>query len=50
MLFLAKFKRFIYMNKDADIAYDSFKKCNYFLLLFKRTDTNVGKTSGVCGK
>src|SRR6266699_180528 len=39
MLFLAEFKRFMRMNRDAEIARDSFKKCNYFLSLFKGMDT-----------
>ena len=39
MPFLAEFKRFMHMNRDVDIAPDSFKKCNYFLSLFEGTDT-----------
>ena len=27
------------MNRDAEIAHDSFKKCNYFLSLFEGMDT-----------
>jgi len=38
MPFLTEFKRFMCMNKDADITYNPFKKCNYFLSLFKGMD------------
>ena len=39
MPFLAEFKQFMCMNRDVEIACDSFKKCNYFLSLFEGTDT-----------
>ena len=29
----------MHMNRDAEIARDPFKKCNYFLSLFEGTDT-----------
>jgi hypothetical protein len=37
--FLAEFRRFMNMNRDADIARDPYKKCNYFLSLFEGSDT-----------
>jgi hypothetical protein len=37
--FLAEFKRFMRINRDADIAKDPFKKCNYFLAFFTGPDT-----------
>jgi hypothetical protein len=39
MAFLSQFKRFMKMNRDADIAKDPFKRCNYFLSLLDGPDT-----------
>jgi hypothetical protein len=39
MSFLAEFKRFMCINRDADIAKDPFLKSNYFLAFFTGPDT-----------
>jgi len=39
MAFLTQFKRYMKINRDADIAKDPFKRCNYFLSLMEGLDT-----------
>jgi len=39
MAFLAQFKRYMKMNRDANIVKDPFKRCNYFLSLMEGLDT-----------